>query len=466
MDIHNLDESVLTSEGANILERATVRMLFSNTNAVFFAYFIVKMSVKEEPHPPSSLGMGMSVADGIFTLSWDGVRLKESGIDDIESVCWVEGHECMHWVLNHHWREREYWQQDEELIRKWHLPFNICADLELHNHYPPQGKLIGKVCQCGVDGPYKDYPVDGTMEEFFEKWRRENPEPQPQGGGQGQGQEGEGDGEPGPGQSSAGTKPGRYTTTVQGSQVTVRDNQTGQVYKFKVNDGGVPQRDAQEDLNREVLRQALSESLKEARPSMGTEAGEFVSLIERMRAPALINWWHRFRMLVGKYVRFSWHGSWRRFSRRLGEGFRGRVKDHGLRFVICRDTSGSVTDEELAEMGNEIENIRRVHKVKSVWVVECDAKVQAVYELKPGDKFPDRAPGRGGTDFRPAFEYVEAAKLQFDMMIWLTDSQGQWPERKPNYPIIWAVTRESALAAIPWGDVVFMHVDKKPVVHN
>ena len=113
------------------------------------------------------------------------------------------------------------------------------------------------------------------------------------------------------------------------------------------------------------------------------------------------------------------------------------------------------------EFGNEINNIRMVHKVKSVQVIECDAAVTAIYELREHQPLPCKFVGRGGTDFRPVFDYVEKNKVKFDMMIWLTDSQGQWPERKPQYPVIWAVTTESALAQIPWGDIVFLDLDKE-----
>ena len=471
MDIRNLSEADLANEGADIVERSTLRMLFSKSDATFFAYFIVKMQVIKEKHPEHSMGMSMNVAGGTFSLSYDEERMKLHNIYDIDSVCWVEGHECMHWVLSHHFREREYWGQDDELIMKWHIGFNIAADLEIHENYKVEGNLVGKVCQVGV-GPFKDYPKGGTMEEYFELWRKDNPNP-PQmsqsgkGQGDGEGQEGEGegdaDGKPngqGNGGKAAGTKPGRYTTTVNGTDVTITDNKTGEVFKFKINDAGAPQHGVQEDLDKEVLRQALGEALKEARPSMGTEPGGLVSIVERMIQPPRIDWRHRFRQMVGKYVRFSWQGSWRRFSRRMGEGFRGRIKDHGLRLCIAVDTSGSVQDYELAEFANEIENIRRVHKVKSVMVIECDARVQKVYDLQQGQPFPCKFEGRGGTDFRPVFEYVTAAKSKFDMMIWLTDSQGQWPDIKPQYPVIWAVTKESALAQIPWGDIVFMEVDE------
>ena len=471
MDINSITEDSLSAEGSDVVERSIMRHLFSRSDGVFFAYFMVKMAMVKEKHPDSSLGMGMSMHGGIFKLTYDLERLADEGIDDIDSVCWIDGHECYHWIFNHPWRERMYWGNNDELIRKWHDGFNICMDMEIHNHYPPTGKMVGKVCQAGVK-PYENYPTDPnvTCEELFEQWKKENPIP-PQRQGQGQGQPGQGDPQPGQGpqgQGQPGTQqgsaPGRYTTVVgPGGNVTITDNQTGEVFKFKVNDNPTSEGEQPvSDLDREVLRQQLGEALKEAKPSMGLEPGGLASIVEKMIAPPRIDWRHRFRQMVGKHVRFSTHSSWKRFSRRLGEGFRGKVKDHGLSIVVAIDTSGSVQDYELAEFANEIENMRMVHKVKSILVIECDARVQpgGVYELKPGDKVRNNFHGRGGTDFRPVFEYIDAAKSKLDMLIYLTDSQGQWPTNKPQYPVIWAVTKETALASIPWGDIVFLEVDE------
>jgi predicted metal-dependent peptidase len=469
----NVTEDGLNDEGNNIIERGVLRMLFSHSDAVFFAYFIVRMLMVEEKHPPQSLGMGMSLHSGQFKLTYDLERLKEGGLDDIDSVVWIEGHEVYHHILNHHTREMAYWDGDEAQILKWHSLFNVAQDLEIHEMYKPVGKLATMVCMVGqhadpskpdeVDPPWANFPTGLTSEEYFDLLRKDIPEPPEQEGASGDsGEPSEGDGKPGDGSGNpTPNKNGRFSAKVQGNTVTVTDNQTGKQYSFKINDNGVPQKGPQEDLDREVLRQALADALKEARPSMGTEPGGLVSIVEKMIQPPRIRWEHRFRQLIGKHVRAGWQSSWKRYSRRLGEGFRGRIKDHGLSIVVVPDTSGSVGDEYLTVFANEIEYMRRVHKVNTVTVIECDAAVQGVTVLTPGQPYTPMFRGRGGTDFRPAFAYVEEQKLKFDMMIWLTDSQGTFPDKRPNYPVIWAVTEEAGCVKIPWGDVVFMDLPTK-----
>lgn len=473
MDINKMSEADLTNDSADLLEKAVLRMLFSKSDATFFAYFLVKMAINRTPAPPHSLGMGVAVHDGVFTLNFDEERLIECKINDIETVCWILGHESMHWVLNHHYRERDYWSQDEDKIMQHHKLFNIAMDLEIHELYEPCQTMADKVCVVGKpDTPFEKLPRKATAEEYFELLKQNCEMQEPQ---DGQGQPGEG-GQPGqPGQPGQQGQSGqnsskRFKVEVRGTKVKITDTQTGQQWEFDTSDQGAPQKDSQEDLNKEVLRQHLAESLKDARPSMGTDPGGLVSVIERFIAPPRIDWRHRFRHLVGKYVRFSWHGSWKRFSRRLGEGFRGRIRDHGLFICAIVDTSGSVGDDYLMEFNNEMDHMRRVHKVKRLMIVEADAAVQAIYDLKPYNRINCQFKGRGGTDFRPAFEMLDKMREKPDLVIYLTDSCGSFPEHKPvGYPVLWAVTTESDLGCaggstegrIPWGDVVIMELDKE-----
>ena len=48
--------------------------------------------------------------------------------------------------------------------------------------------------------------------------------------------------------------------------------------------------------------------------------------------------------------------------------------------------------------------------------------------------------GRGGTDFRPAFEYIEELRKNGELtnlngMLYFTDGMGVYPRKKPEYPV-------------------------------
>ena len=58
------------------------------------------------------------------------------------------------------------------------------------------------------------------------------------------------------------------------------------------------------------------------------------------------------------------------------------------------------------------------------------------------------AHGRGGTDFRPVFQWVESEIRSGgidcpDAIIYLTDGYGSFPERAPDMPVLWVCAPDS-----------------------
>ena len=56
--------------------------------------------------------------------------------------------------------------------------------------------------------------------------------------------------------------------------------------------------------------------------------------------------------------------------------------------------------------------------------------------------------GGGGTDFRPLFDWVEGLPASPDLLVYVTDAEGRFPEREPNYPVVWLVKGKSS---VPFG---------------
>ena len=57
--------------------------------------------------------------------------------------------------------------------------------------------------------------------------------------------------------------------------------------------------------------------------------------------------------------------------------------------------------------------------------------------------------GGGSTDFRPAIALAET--FHPDLIIYLTDLHGTFPEKKPRAPINWGYPPSSEIVAIPFG---------------
>jgi predicted metal-dependent peptidase len=110
--------------------------------------------------------------------------------------------------------------------------------------------------------------------------------------------------------------------------------------------------------------------------------------------------------------------------------------------LVAIDTSGSVSNSELAEFFNEIYHIYKTGT--KVTVVECDADIQRVYEYK--GKLEDLSVhGRGGTSFEPVMQYLMKYKNDFDNLIYLTDGECCSPATKPLKPILWVHSSKSRI---------------------
>lgn len=94
---------------------------------------------------------------------------------------------------------------------------------------------------------------------------------------------------------------------------------------------------------------------------------------------------------------------------------------------ICKrvDTSQTVifADAAVAEVVN---------------VADCEAKILGLVPK-----------GGGGTDFRPAIELAET--MNPDLIVYLTDLCGRFPEKSPKCPIIWGFPPEYAEQKTPYG---------------
>jgi len=138
--------------------------------------------------------------------------------------------------------------------------------------------------------------------------------------------------------------------------------------------------------------------------------------------------------------------SWNRPSRRtLSQGQRARFIETGnerkkglTRIGVVVDTSGSISDEVIGIFVGEINGIMRATAAETV-VVDCDAAVQRVSVFrKPLLDYSPR--GGGGTDFRPGLAELERQGVTVG--VYLTDLCGVFPDRRPRFPLLWAVTQD------------------------
>lgn len=121
--------------------------------------------------------------------------------------------------------------------------------------------------------------------------------------------------------------------------------------------------------------------------------------------------------------------------------------------VCVIDTSGSIDNVTITQFAKEIESISAEMQPEKIHVVYCDNRIHGVDVFEPGDPIVLKPKGFGGTDFRPAFEWVEQEGLQPACLVYLTDLLGRFPPEAPSYPVLWGSTSHRHIQP-PWGETV------------
>jgi predicted metal-dependent peptidase len=148
--------------------------------------------------------------------------------------------------------------------------------------------------------------------------------------------------------------------------------------------------------------------------------------------------------------------NWMRPNRRylsLGYHLPSLVRDRRGRVVIFIDSSGSVGDPELVEFLSLVNGILQRLRIAELKFGTADIRVNEVksYTLDDLPIERDKLPkiSRGGTDFRPAFKWVEEDGERPDCLLYLSDGEGPFPEKAPPYPVLWVLVGNAQDA--PWG---------------
>ncbi len=129
-----------------------------------------------------------------------------------------------------------------------------------------------------------------------------------------------------------------------------------------------------------------------------------------------------------------------------------RVED----FVIVIDTSmscsGQLVRRFLEETGSILSEQEHFFRSIHLHVIQCDEQVRQDAVLKSPEEFRRflenfQIQGGGGTDFRPAFEYVEGLRrsgafTRLRGLIYFTDGKGIYPIQAPSYDTAFVFIRD------------------------
>lgn len=216
---------------------------------------------------------------------------------------------------------------------------------------------------------------------------------------------------------------------------------------------GAPSKMSPEDLKE--LESELKENFAQA-IAAGKAAGQLPGDLQRLANeyfnPPQVDWRELLRayMIKPKNDEYTWNRGNRRYlsqdlylptQRGVGSG----------EVVICIDTSGSLSEQQLQEFADEINDIVETVKPERTYVLYCDTRIQHVDEFNQGEQMHFKAHGGGGTEFEPPFKWINDKGLCPEVFVYCTDGYCQFPKEVTDYPTIWVVNSD---VTPPWGEHV------------
>jgi len=405
----------------------------------FFGVPALRLAVVEDPSCPTAWTDGQSLGyNPQFVASLSFAELK---------ALWI--HEVEHCAMGHPWRREG----------RDHEQFNEAADLAINGvlrqagYTLPEGALFPE--QYGL-------PDGRSVEWYFPRMP-----PKPKSGGQGQ-EQGQGQGQPGQGAPGQQQTPGKGPSTPQAQgkptgggpntppepatgsgQPTQKPNRLGEVRDAPKPDPAQPdQAPPSEEDWRQLMQQAAAMARAQGRlPASLDRTVEQISKSRIDWRPAM----RRFAQEVAK-ADFSWT---RPNPRYVAQGvYLPALRSEAVGVIVAFvDSSGSVDDVLTSQFVGELQAVADEVQPRKIIVASIDAKVQTVEEFERGEPIVIHPKGGGGTDFRPAFEYVAKMDEPPVCVIYLTDLAGTFPEKDPGIPTLWVTGREEA-ESVPFGELV------------
>ena len=208
---------------------------------------------------------------------------------------------------------------------------------------------------------------------------------------------------------------------------------------------------AEEQAWDEAMHQALNIARAE-----GKVPGQVEETVKGAHASTL-DW----RTLLRRYMTdaaksdYSWSLPNRRF---IDSGlYLPSIRSEGIETIaVIIDTSGSLPAATLAAFWAELREVAVEIRPERVVVLQVDAALQDAAEYAP-DELPEEIAlkGRGCTDFRPGFEWLDEQGIEPAVCLYFTDMEcSRYPEAEPQFPVVfcnWSEPPEDWNRQ-PWGE--------------
>jgi predicted metal-dependent peptidase len=420
----------MQSQAMDRLKKARAKMLVKHP---FFATLMMSMPMIEtQMIPTAATDMKQLFINPDFVESVD---------DDV--LMFVIAHEIMHTALVHGMR----------LSGRDPLRWNVATDYAINLILKDSNFKIWP--QALLDEKYRDLSADNIYNQL-KKEDDDQQQQQQQGQGRQQGQP-DPNAQPQPGQqpSQAAGAGGQQPPPPPGQQPQPGSGpptagQPGNQHHSPML-GDLIQPDAAgdpvaEDRLRKDIQQRVAQAASIARMT-GNMPGSLERFVQQVLEPK-VPWYETLRHLMTEHDQVD--EDWMHRNRRFATYLPTDHAENRLGIAIgIGDTSGSISDEELIDMGSEFTGICEQTKPEEIRMVWADTHVQSVQVFEPGDVIDLEPKGGGGTDMRVPLKYAE----QFEprIVVLFTDGHTPWPKEEPPFPLIVCCTTQ---VPVPIGEVI------------
>jgi len=207
--------------------------------------------------------------------------------------------------------------------------------------------------------------------------------------------------------------------------------------------------EAEEKLINKQLQKLLSDAKEQTVKKRGTVPGEIEGLIEIDEiVPPKFDWRGYIRRFTGVSTRVFTKKIRRKENRRFSDnpGLKIKMRQHML---LAIDTSGSVSEGELAEFMNEIHHIYKAGV--DITIIQCDTQIKSIEPYRGEHNL--KVQGRGGTQFDPVIEYFNEHLRDYTSLVYFTDGECN-ANVTPKGQTLWVISEQSSMNSDLPGKVI------------
>ena len=198
--------------------------------------------------------------------------------------------------------------------------------------------------------------------------------------------------------------------------------------------------EAEKKLIEKQVQKILQDAKEQTIKKRGNVPGEIEGLIVLDEVTkAKFDWKGYLRRFTGTSTKIFTKKIRRKENRRYEDnpGLKIKMKQHML---LAIDTSGSVSDTELAEFMNEIHHIHKAGV--DITIVQCDTRIRSIEPYKGKNDL--KVHGRGGTEFDPVLDYYNANLKKYTSLVYFTDGEC-YTSVKPRNRVLWVLSERSEM---------------------